>query len=90
MISTNRDANRDIDEFTGPDVIGVCVYGRHQSGKTKHVLCLDCTSVGRGEVLHPRGLAVAAEAYVMLWDVLLSPNRIRRISGFPQPYQRII
>lgn len=26
----------------------------------------------------------------MLWDVLLSPNRIRRISGFPQSYQRII
>lgn len=34
--------------------------------KRKRALCLDRTSVGRGEVLHPRGLAVAVEAYVML------------------------
>lgn len=78
------------DEVRRHNVIGISVHGRHQSRKMKHVLHLDRTSVGRGEVLHPRGLAVAVEAYVMLWDVLLSPNRIRRISGFPQSYKRII
>lgn len=54
------------DEVTRQSVAGISVDGRHQSRKTKRVLHLDRTSVGRGEVLHPRGLAVAAEAYVML------------------------
>lgn len=54
------------DEVTRHNVIGISVYGKHQSRKIKHVLRLDRTSVGREEVLHPGGLAVAVEAYVML------------------------
>lgn len=54
------------DEVTRHNVIGISVDGKHQSREMKHVLCLDRTSVGREEVLHPGGLAVAVEAYVML------------------------
>ena len=54
------------DEVTRHNVIGISVYVRHQSRKMKRVLRLDRTSVSRREVLHPRGLAVAIEAYVML------------------------
>lgn len=78
------------EEVARHNVIGISVDGKHQSREMKHVLCFDRTSVGQEEVLHPGGLAVALEAYVMLWDVLLSPNRIRWKSGFPQSNQRII
>lgn len=53
------------DGVTRHNVIGISACAEHQSRQMKHVPRLDCTSVGGEEVLHPGGLAVAVQAYVM-------------------------